>query len=525
MATVAKSTRSTSITLGSGTAGPFSVGFRLFNDDALDVFVNGTRSADWTLSSTYADGYDDAATITFGTALETADVVVIESNLTPGRADDYVASDPSLTTKLNTELGRLWSSVSDLHRGVSRSIRGFDAIEPASGIDLTTIVEAETFADRAEAAQVASEAAQTAAEAAQTAAEAAENSLLEWKRAWLTDTDYAPSNIVSEAGASYICVSAHTSGTFSTDIGNGLWDVLAAKGTAGAGTGDMLGANNLADVASAAASRSSLGLIIGTHVQAQNADLQSIADLSPSDGETIVYDTGAWTLAALAGVSGDYQAFTSSGTWTKPAGATIVRVQAWGAGGGGGDGGGSQAGGGGGGGAYAEAWFLASDLAATVAVTVGAAGTGGQPGGIASTNGGNSTFGAHLTAYGGGRGENSAERQGGGGGELAAGDVATGGKIGGASAGDAETIWGGGAGAIGTGIPGGSGVYGAGGGGSKSNGAGGTSKFAGAGGQGAPGVAGGDGLDGVAPGGGGGGSQINGDGGNGARGEVRVWVF
>lgn len=83
------------------------------------------------------------------------------------------------------------------------------------------------------------------------------------------------------------------------------------------------------------------------------------------------------------------QRFDSSGTWTKPDDTKLVFVQCWGGGGGG------ASSHGGGGGAYTEGWFDATDVAATVAVTVAAAATG---------VGGSSSFGTHLSAEGGNSG-------------------------------------------------------------------------------------------------------------------------
>jgi hypothetical protein len=88
-----------------------------------------------------------------------------------------------------------------------------------------------------------------------------------------------------------------------------------------------------------------------------------------------------------SGVAPNYnlQVFSSSGTWTKPAGAQNVKVFLLGAGGGGGSGrsaanGASRFGGGSGaGGAGYLVDFRAQDLTATVPVTIGAGGIGGAP--------------------------------------------------------------------------------------------------------------------------------------------------
>jgi acetyl esterase/lipase len=89
--------------------------------------------------------------------------------------------------------------------------------------------------------------------------------------------------------------------------------------------------------------------------------------------------------------------FTSSGTWTCPAGVTTLTVQCWGGGGGGGGTTGTsnkRAGGGGAGGAYVKNTAVTAVPGTTYAVTVGAGGFGG--GGTTATsnggNGGNSSF-------------------------------------------------------------------------------------------------------------------------------------
>ena len=100
MATVAKSPRLYRGTLVADSAGPFALGFRLFDTDGLEVYVNGSPKAvttDYTVSATFADGYDDTASITFTTSLSTGDELLIYGAQVPDREDDYTPGDPNLT--------------------------------------------------------------------------------------------------------------------------------------------------------------------------------------------------------------------------------------------------------------------------------------------------------------------------------------------------------------------------------------------------------------------------------------------
>jgi len=132
-------------------------------------------------------------------------------------------------------------------------------------------------------------------------------------------------------------------------------------------------------------------------------------------GDTLQYlRSGQWTiLSQSTQESVLLTAFTSSGTWTKPAGLKRVLVFCGGAGGGSGSGrqgaaGGNRFGGAGGaGGAPVWRQIAASDLTSTVAVTIGAGGTAGAAPAGTDTNGnaggagGDTSFGGLVIAKGG----------------------------------------------------------------------------------------------------------------------------
>lgn len=139
-------------------------------------------------------------------------------------------------------------NISDLVVNGSITLNGtdFGALESAAANVQTLVDEAESYADEAWASAAL---------------------IADWsyEGTWTTAVAYEKNNLVNVPSGTYegwtfIALSNHTAGaTFDADYLGGKWGIIAKRGNSGAGTGDLIAANNLFDVADAAAARMNLG--------------------------------------------------------------------------------------------------------------------------------------------------------------------------------------------------------------------------------------------------------------------------
>lgn len=189
-----------------------------------------------------------------------------------------------------------------------------------------------------------------------------------------------------------IAPSVHTHDYVSTVIGTSPASVSTSSGTSTVSI--VAGSINSTHL-----SATSVG---SSQLIAQAVGTAAISSGSATSGQLLQADgLGAAVFATVAsGGTVSVSEFTSSGTWTKPDGATAVYVLIVGAGGGGASGAretasgvNSNSGGPGGGGAHSERIFPASIFGSTTTVIIGAGGAGGAAitgtTAAASNNGGN----------------------------------------------------------------------------------------------------------------------------------------
>ena len=181
----------------------------------------------------------------------------------------------------------------------------------------------------------------------------------ELRGAWLTATAYAVRDVVTNSGSTYICVTAHTSGVFATDLAAGKWiaidtgNSITAAGVSFSPTGSVAAttvqaaiaevdseklakASNLSDVASRVTAFNNLvagggtmtgGLTFsGARVnEAKGADVASSATID-LDGATgnLVDVTGTTAITAITLSAGRESVVRFTGVLTLTNGANLV---------------------------------------------------------------------------------------------------------------------------------------------------------------------------------------------------------
>lgn len=142
----------------------------MFDTDALTVFLNGVSVTNWAMTAAFTDGYADAATILFDTALASGDVIIIDGDMAADRQEDYM-NGPGLTASMNVEQARHVVGISEAKRDTKRSLRflkDIDPIKPVPGTAFTFDEDGNFVLDPSSKASM--EAAQKAAEEAEAAA-------------------------------------------------------------------------------------------------------------------------------------------------------------------------------------------------------------------------------------------------------------------------------------------------------------------------------------------------------------------
>jgi hypothetical protein len=170
---------------------------------------------------------------------------------------------------------------------------------------------------------------------------------------------------------------------------------INSSGQLDASTG-LSGSVPVANGGTGAASYTANSVLLGNGTSA----FQTVA---PSTSGNVLTSNGtSWTSAAApAGGFSNMQVFTSSGTFTVPAGITKVKVTVVGGGGGSSGGDSCASGNGGGGGGAAIEVISGLTPGGTVSVTVGAGGNGASGLSNYGGTGGTSSFGAYCSATGG----------------------------------------------------------------------------------------------------------------------------
>lgn len=212
----------------------FSVPFDIFSNSDLRVVVDGVDTTAFSVAATYADGRSTNAAVVLTTAVVDVDVEIYGLRQ-PRRESNYLPSSPDLARNLQIDMDALTASVQEARRDTDAAVA--DATLAAAAVSNVS-----------ESAAAAAASATEAAASAALAVDAQENLFNNYAGAWVQSVSYSRGEWVQYGGSSYVCILDHYSDLALSQPGAGAdwadyWAVMAARGSPGAGTGDVLAAN------------------------------------------------------------------------------------------------------------------------------------------------------------------------------------------------------------------------------------------------------------------------------------------
>lgn len=397
--TISSQTRKAGPYIGTGSTGPFSFSFKVFQaSDVLVVVVNTTTNVETTLTLTTnytvtlnADqDSNPGGSITLVSALATGNNMVISSQVPNTQQTDLTNQGGFYPEVITAALDKATIQIQQLQEEVDRSAK----------LPITSTDNADQLLSNISSFG------------------------LVYQGAYASNpTTRTANNEPLQEGDLYFNTVADEMRVWT----GSAWQMVST-------TGDTMSSQSFVATAGQTSYTYTGGYRVGATYVWVNGVLLYNTDFTATNGTTITFASALalndevviTTFKAIGSIAASdiigletasFQEFTSSGTWTKPVSAKFVMVECWGGGGGGASGarhvsGGTRprvgGGGGGGGGAQRSFVFKASDLPSSVSVTIGAGGAGGAAVTANSTesnqgtDGGNSSFGSFLTAYGGG---------------------------------------------------------------------------------------------------------------------------
>jgi len=253
-------------------------------------------------------------------------------------------------------------------------------------------------------------------------------------------TAYVKGDVVQNNGSSWIAKIATTGNAppVLPTVSNTWWELLAAAGLNGTGTGDVVGPASATDNGFARFDGTTGKLIKDSAARIANADLADVPTATikgrVAAGTGVPTDLTAAQIRTLIGSVGIARVRVITGSGTYVPDPDLIFADAWGTGGGGGGGacqGGTTSGAasaGGGSGTTSRRILTKAQIGASQTVTIGPGGSAGSSGPSNGGNGSTTSLGTLLTAPGGvgggaTNGASSSNGVGGDGGATGTGDV------------------------------------------------------------------------------------------------------